>query len=302
LPTSVRKLENQGMSRSKATSFLLVDGNYLCHRSRYSTGAVENIHGKRVGTAMGVLRTLEQAMKSFSPDATVIAFDAGVVCRQQIYSGYKSNRNKIPLNKAACDEIEDFYEQIVLLRKTILPEMGYRNIIRLEGFEADDVIAVAVRDHVREQDRAVILSGDGDLWQCIRPNVIWKKPGGNVVSYKSFYEKWGIYPEDWPKIKAIAGDRSDGVGGVRGIGPKLSVKWVLGNLGVTSKAYQAIESATTVIERNYQLVRLPFSTTPTFDVERIECIVDFNPVLEKLLGVPQQKSHRRRRLDEFDIQ
>jgi 5'-3' exonuclease len=108
------------------------------------------------------------------------------------------------------------------------------------------------------------------------------KGNGEMITFNSFVKEWGIYPEDWAYVKAIAGCSSDNVQGVYGVGDPTAAKYLSKKMKVTSKKYQDIERALIdgLLSINLPLVRLPFE-----GIEIKDCLyrpnkLDYNAFLD----------------------
>lgn len=237
--------------------WLLCDGNYLSHRAKHSTGDF-SFEGLATGVAFGVIRDLDSLMERFQPDLVVLAFDSrGVRLRQQLLPTYKSGRKK---RKTEEDLERDaiFYPQVDRLQDVLLPQLGYRNIIEVAGYEADDVIA-GYSQLLPDGDEAVIVSADKDLYQCLDSNVDFYNPSSDkILTQVEFKATWGINPVQWADVKAWAGCDTDDVPGIEGIGEKTAASYLAGTLKAGKKR-TAIESNPDVWARNLPLVKLPFS-------------------------------------------
>jgi DNA polymerase-1 len=234
---------------------LFLDGNFLGHRARHTTGGLE-FEGMPTGVCFAFIRDLHTMTELHIADRVVFAFDTSFSHRKQLNAHYKSSRVRTPEEE---EELRKFHEEMKRLRTEVLPSLGYQNIWRQRGYEADDLIAAAC-ESLRDDEDAVIVTADNDLWQCLRPNVRWWNPiTKRTVTYDSFRETWGIRPEKWVRVKAIAGCKGDDVVGVVGVGEKTAVKWLKGELKPGSAKYQAIAASSALIKSNMPLVKLPFA-------------------------------------------
>lgn len=236
---------------------LFLDGNFLCHRARHTTGGLQH-EGVPTGVAFGFIRDVQIMVDLHVVDTVVATFDGGGGIRYTMSPSYKeSRRTKIytPEEEAAN---KAFTLEMQTLRKEILPDLGFRNIWRQRGYEGDDLIAAGVLRLEDAVDEAIIVTADNDLWQCLRPNVRWWNPiTKKTITYKSFKSEWGLEPACWAHVKAIAGCKGDDVKGVPGIGEKTAAKWLRGLLKENSKASLAIDSQIHLHNANMKLVRLP---------------------------------------------
>jgi len=243
-----------------AYTYALIDATYLCNRAWKSTGHLQ-YEGESTGVAFGVFNTIQQVRNLYDPLVFVFAFDAhGIPTkRHEVYPNYKSSRRERYENET--DEEKEnrrlFYEQVDKIRRELLPEMGYRNIFRIPGYEADDVIAWFA-EKIHSSENALIVSRDGDLFQCLSSNVRYYNPvKGAIVTADSFRAEWGIQPYQWADVKAFAGCGTDDIEGIRGIGEKTAAKYIRGELK-KGKKYDAIVEGIDIYNRNRPLVSLPW--------------------------------------------
>jgi DNA polymerase-1 len=233
---------------------LFIDGNFLGHRARHTTGGLQ-YEGMPTGVLFAFVRDLAMMTDLHQATRVVIAFDTAGSLRKKANTHYKSSR---VYTEEQEEEMHRFFEEMKRLRKEILPELGYRNIWRERGYEADDLIAAGCAA-LEPPNEGVIVTADNDLWQCVRPNVRWWNPiTKRTVTYESFLQEWGIEPWQWAIVKAIAGCKGDDVVGVSGVGEKTAAQWVRRDLNPDSVKYKAIESARELARSNMKLVRLPF--------------------------------------------
>ncbi len=235
-------------------TLLLVDSNFLCHRAARTTGNLSH-QGDATGVAFGFLRDIDTLRTLFNPDTMIFAFDyGGKGHRGVLYPEYKANR------KSDWDEetYEAFIEQVKKLHSSILPTLGYKNIFRAKGYEADDIIA-RVSGGLYPNERAIIISADKDLYQCLRRDVSMYNPiTKDIMTIDLFVDKYGIDPAEWANVKALAGCPSDNIKGVEGIGEKTAVKWYTGGITPESRIHNLIIDNYDIVTKNLPLVKLPF--------------------------------------------
>ena len=166
------------------------------------------------------------------------------------------------------------YFQVKLLREEILPNIGL-SVYRQTGLESDDLMAQAAlqaSEHYPTGGNraAVIITSDGDLYQCITSSVHWYDPGRDLyLTPHSFFRKKGIASSEWGVVKAIAGCNSDEVKGIPGVGEKSAIQYLLGSLPSNHKRFQSIISSEgkAIIARNKQLVILPHTKTKPIELK-----------------------------------
>lgn len=246
--------------------WLLIDANYLCHRAYHAMGGELTHADMTTGMLFGFFRDVVDLQERFSPGGVVFAFDHGRGVRCNLYPEYKANRQQAYQEMSEPERVAyaAFRDQIKTLRFNLLPRCGFPNVLSVQGYEADDIIA-SVAKGLGPDDTGVVVSADADLLQLLAANVRIYNPRRQVCyTADDFRNEWGLEPGMWPHVKALAGDDGDNVPGIRGIGLKLAAKWYQGKLKPDSVAAQKINAGLDVHNRNIQLVRLPYPGTPTF--------------------------------------
>lgn len=217
---------------------ILVDGNNLMFRSFYATAYSGNImrnsKGFPTNALYGFVSMINKIINEEKPEYIAVAFDIGKNFRKQKYDFYKEGRHETP---------DDLKRQMPIARK-LLDAMGIK-YLELEPYEADDIIGTLAKmaDLNPEYD-ATIISSDRDLLQLITPVVdvkLLKQTGYIKYNPESFESEWGIKPIKIIDLKALAGDASDNIPGVRGIGDKTALK-LLQEYGSLEGIYENIES------------------------------------------------------------
>lgn len=217
---------------------ILVDGNNLMFRSFYATAYSGNImrnsKGFPTNALYGFVSMINKIINEEKPEYIAVAFDIGKNFRKQKYDFYKEGRHETP---------DDLKRQMPIARK-LLDAMGIK-YLELEPYEADDIIGTLAKmaDLNPEYD-ATIISSDRDLLQLITPVVdvkLLKQTGYIKYNPESFESEWGIEPIKIIDLKALAGDASDNIPGVRGIGDKTALK-LLQEYGSLEGIYENIES------------------------------------------------------------
>jgi DNA polymerase I len=197
----------------------LIDGYALIYRAFFALIArpLVSSKGENTSAAFGVARFLLKLLEQHRPDYLGMVFDAGDSERMELYPEYKATREKMP------DELE-----LSIPRIRQLVEAFRIPVLELDGYEADDVIGTLARQAVEADLEAVIVSGDKDFYQLIRPHVCLLNPGRGGptavdeewVDTRNAGERLGVPPERVVDYLALIGDSSDNVPGVKGIGPK----------------------------------------------------------------------------------
>ena len=194
---------------------LLLDGNAIIHRAYHALPPLTTKTGKVVNAVYGFSMTLLSVIEKFHPTHVAASFDlAAPTFRHEEYKEYKAKRVKAP---------DELYEQIPVV-KEVTKAFGIP-IFEREGFEADDMIGSLAKLAAREDFRVVIVTGDMDTLQLVddRISVFTMRRGIKdtvVYDVEGVRGKYGLAPEQLPDFKGLAGDASDNIPGVAGVGPK----------------------------------------------------------------------------------
>ena len=215
---------------------LLLDANALMHRAYHALPRLTDKEGKATGAIYGFLACLFKILREQSPQYIAAVFDSpGKTFRHQVYPQYKATRIKAP---------DEFYAQFPPIKEIL----RLLNIPVLEkvGYEADDIIGTVAKKITDPQITIFILTGDFDLLQLVdaRVNVLLLKKG---VSQTVFYNEEktrekleGLSPEKIIDFKGLAGDNSDNIPGVPGVGPKTAFR-LLRKFGSLENIYQQLK-------------------------------------------------------------
>lgn len=239
--------------------WLVFDGDYMGHRAFHSTGELTH-GGQFTGVIYGVIRDIAGLMDTFQTRRVAVCFDHGRGLRLDLLPGYKSTRRK--KRRAMSDEDKELYremkKQIRELRDGLLQELGFQNVYFQKGYEADDMIAAFARQ-MSKTDDITIVGNDSDLWQLLGERVFVMNPTtGKTMTHLGLKEIYGVWPKDWPMVKAIAGCGTDDVPGIRGVGEKTAAAYMAGTLNPKSAKYDLIHKQGVVaMAQNLPIVKLP---------------------------------------------
>lgn len=238
--------------------FLLIDGNYLAHRAHHTFKAL-SFENAATGVCYGVFKDILSLIEKFSTYNLLFCWDEGRSLRRKANPHYKEDREKRKEKWTEQEKIEyiELQRQINLLKNEYLPTIGFPCYYQ-SGYEADDIIAVLVKKIKEIPDEIIIVSADTDLYQLLAKTVsIYHPQKDTLFTREGFIEKYQIPPKKWIYVKAIAGCSSDNILGIKGIGEKSVVKYMLKQLKGT-KAQLIREQAKIKIQQNLPLVKLPY--------------------------------------------
>ncbi|HZV81680.1 MAG TPA: DNA polymerase I [Geobacteraceae bacterium] len=214
---------------SGPASLYLIDGSSYIYRAYYAIRHLSSPSGFPTNALYGFTQMLLKVLKDRRPDHVAVSFDAGrVTFRTGIYPEYKANRAAMP------DDLRPQLEPIKeMVRAFNIPAL------ELAGFEADDIIATLARDCREHGVQVTVVTGDKDLMQIVSNSVrlldtMKDKESGPA----EVVERFGVGPEKVTDILGLAGDTSDNIPGVPGVGEKTA-----------SKLIQEFGSLDTLLER-----------------------------------------------------
>tara|TARA_B100000700_G_scaffold319005_1_gene413304 strand:+ start:4225 stop:5181 length:957 start_codon:yes stop_codon:yes gene_type:complete len=245
----------------------------------YIVNPALSTNGDPIGGTAGFLKILQKLCREIKPDRVVICWDGkgGSARRKIVNKNYKEGRKPLRLNRDVKNLTEEeelqnkVWQQIRLVE--YLNNFPVTQLVS-DGSEADDVISFVAQLPDFEDWQKVIVSSDKDFFQLLDDKTVAYRPTQKEVLNKNdIVEKFGIHPTNFALARAIVGDKSDNLDGIKGIGlptiakrlPFLSeektytineVAEFCENANSTLKAYQNIVEGQDVIKENYQLMQL----------------------------------------------
>ena len=203
----------------------LIDGYALIYRAFFAliTRPLLTARGENTSAAWGVTKFLLKILEEHKPEYLGVVFDAGSSMRHDIYPEYKATREKMPAElEISLPRVRD------IIKAFNIP------ILELQGYEADDVIGTLAVRAAGDGLEAIIVSGDKDFYQLIRPGICLLNPGrggANAVDEEwvdisNAHERLGVQPQHVADYLGLIGDSSDNVPGVKGIGPKTAIQLI----------------------------------------------------------------------------
>lgn len=268
-------------------TIFLLDGHALAYRTYFALtrGGSGGQHwitrqGEPTAGVYGFASVLLRILEQEQPDYLMVAFDTGKTFRDEMFSDYKGTREKMP-------------EDLVTQMRRVKQLVDAFNIPRLEveGYEADDVLGSVAEIAVDAGLGVKIITGDKDLLQLVDDRVIVSLPGRSLSDAKDYMAKdvletIGVQPDQVVDFKAMVGDKSDNIPGVRGVGEKTASK-LLSEYGSLEKVYAHLDDIPTSIRKklekgredaflSQQLARIVTDLDIPFDLEQARA-ERFNP-------------------------
>ncbi|MBI5485138.1 MAG: DNA polymerase I [Deltaproteobacteria bacterium] len=202
---------------SERPTLFLVDGSSYIYRAYYAIRHLSSPSGHPTNAIYGFIQMLLKLLKDHNPQHVAVVFDAGrTTFRTEMYSDYKANRAAMP---------DDLRMQMEPIREVVRAF----NIPALElpGFEADDIIGALAGRFAEQGGKVVVVTGDKDLMQIVTERVtLLDTMKGKESGISDVIERFGVGPELVTDILGLAGDSSDNIPGVPGIGEKTAAKLI----------------------------------------------------------------------------
>lgn len=202
---------------SHNNTLYLVDASSYIYRAYYAVRHLSSPTGHPTNAIYGFIQMLLKLLKDHQPQHLAMVFDAGrVTFRTEIYADYKANRAAMP---------DDLRMQMGPIREVV--RAFNISSLELEGFEADDIIGGLARRFAEQGGRVVVVTGDKDLMQIVSERITLLDTMKDKQSgIAEVFERFGVGPELVADILGLAGDASDNIPGVPGIGEKTATKLI----------------------------------------------------------------------------
>jgi DNA polymerase I len=202
-----------------APQLFLIDGNSLVYRAFFALpDSIATSQGEPTNAIFGFASMLVKLLTEYGTVPTLVVWDAGWSGREDVYTEYKAERRSRP------DLLREQWPAL----DPLVEAFGYRNV-RVEGYEADDVIASLATQAKEKGIEVMIVTGDRDTFQLVEPGVEVMATGRGITDTKIYdrdavIERYGISPDLIPDFYGLKGDTSDNIPGVPGIGDKTAAQ------------------------------------------------------------------------------
>jgi 5'-3' exonuclease len=283
---------------------LIVDGMNLFIRHFVANPSISS-KGEPAGGIAGFLKNLQWVMGEVFPSQVIVVWEGGGSSKKRsIFKEYKSHRRPEKLNRFYEDDIPDTVENRNWQISTIISLLREVPVVQLyvENCEADDVIGYLCRYTHRDNDK-VILSSDKDFYQLLDEKTrIYSPTSKRFVCESDVLERFNITAANFCTAKAICGDPSDNVPGIKGVGfkslskrfPQLSAREDVSVSDIVNEArekctpkgpkiYQRIDEGEQIIRRNWKLMHLDTSIMSASQISKVKYSLDtFEPKRNKI--------------------
>ena len=223
---------------------VLIDGHALVYRAYFALpSTMATSQGELTNAVFGFASMLLKVLQDEQPEYLAVTFDVGRTFRHDDYAEYKANRAEMP------DDLRMQFRRIDQFLETLdIPSYSAK------GYEADDVLAALAEQAEGQGLQSLIVTGDTDTFQLVGPSVRVLAPGRSfsdtiVYDEKRIRERYGLEPVQLIDYKALVGDTSDNVPGVRGVGAKTATR-LLQEYGSVEVIYEHLDEVSSNRFRN----------------------------------------------------
>ncbi|MBI5233176.1 MAG: DNA polymerase I, partial [Deltaproteobacteria bacterium] len=220
------------MEEKKLKKIFIIDGNSCMYKAFHAIPRLSSPEGLPTNAVYGFIQTLRKILGDFTPTHIAVAFDSkGHVFRHRLYEKYKAHRPPMP---------DSLSVQVPYIKDAVLAfDIA---MLEMEGFEADDIIATLAKKAKAKGFGVVIVSGDKDLFQLVGESVsVLDHAKGILIGGHGVRERSGVDPAHIIDLIGLAGDASDGIPGIKGIGMKTAAK-LINEYGSLEKVFEDIDS------------------------------------------------------------
>lgn len=296
---------------AKKPTLVLIDGHALAYRAYFGMPATFSTSaGELTHAVYGFTNMLLAVWKEYNPDYFIMTFDAGDTFRHKLYHDYKATREKMP---------DDLPHQITRIEQLV--KAFNMPVFTKEGYEADDLLGTLATQAAAQGIETLIVTGDRDAFQLVGPHIKVVYPGGqNRFNERKLYdetavkERFGVPPGQLVDLKALVGDTSDNIPGVRGIGDKTAAK-LLQQYGTLESIYDHLDEISPNVRTKLEADRenaflsqklgriitdvpgvefdVEVCKTMDFDLTNVANLfveLEFNTIFNRIPGAPPDKS------------
>lgn len=282
---------------------LLIDAMNLFAR-HYIRNPAMSSHGHHAGGVVGFLSSLRMLVEMIHPSTVFVVWEGGGSPRRRaIFPDYKKDRKPPRLNRYYEDDIPDSSENRIQQVKSLIGLLNHLPVCQIfvDDCEADDVIGYVCRNKFKDRNR-IIASSDKDYYQLIDERTkMYSWTSKKFVDPAGVLAEYGISSSNFAVAKAIVGDPSDGIPGIKGVGFKTLAKRfprlasdeecstadiIVDSENLRSgglKMIQRICEGTEVINRNWRLMYLDVSNLAAMQIRKVDSVIgSFKPTKNKL--------------------
>jgi DNA polymerase I len=272
----------------------LIDGNSLAYRAFFALPeSIGTSDGRPTNAIYGLASMLVKVIAEHAPAGVVVAWDAGMSGREVTYDLYKAQRKPRP------DLLREQWPHLMPL----VEAFGYTNV-KVEGYEADDVIAALTRQAREQGIPVMVVTGDRDAYQLVAEGVRVMSTSRGITETKIYdieavVERYGVPPELITDLMGLRGDTSDNIPGVPGIGEKTATQLLqqFGSLEAVLSSVDEISGA----KRKQNLVEHADDARMSKQLATLQYEIETGVELESVMGAEPDRGVLREFMREFEL-
>ncbi|MGB7589257.1 MAG: 5'-3' exonuclease H3TH domain-containing protein, partial [Solirubrobacterales bacterium] len=272
----------------------LVDGNSLAYRAFFALPeSIATSDGRPTNAIYGLASMLAKVVVEYRPAGVVVAWDAGMSGREVTYDLYKAHRPPRP------GLLAEQWPHLMPL----VEAFGYTNV-RVEGYEADDVIGSLARRAQEQGIPVMVVSGDRDVYQLVGDGIKVMSTSRGVTDTKVYdreavVERYGVPPELVPDLIGLKGDTSDNIPGVPGIGDKTASQ-LLQEFGSLEDVLASVDKISGA-KRKQNLLDHAEDARTSKQLATIQCEIETGVDLNEVMGAQPDRGALRDFMREFEL-
>jgi DNA polymerase I len=277
-----------------AHELFLIDGNSLAYRAFFALPeSIGTSDGRPTNAIYGLASMLVKIIAEHRPAGVVVAWDAGMSGREVTYDLYKAQRPPRP------DLLSEQWPHLM----PMVEAFGYANV-KVEGYEADDVIGSLARRAQEQGIPVMVVSGDRDVYQLVGDGVRVMSTSRGITETKVYdreavIERYGVPPELIPDLIGLKGDTSDNIPGVPGIGEKTAAQ-LLQRFGSLEGVLEGVEEVSGA-KRKQNLVEHAEDARVSKQLATVQCDIDTGLDLAEVMASEPDRGALRDFMREFEL-
>jgi DNA polymerase I len=277
-----------------APELFLLDGNSLAYRAFFALPeSIGTSDGRPTNAIYGLASMLVKIVVEHRPAGLVVAWDAGMSGREQTYDLYKAQRPPRP------DLLAEQWPHLMPL----VEAFGYTNV-KVEGYEADDVIGTLARRAQEQGLPVMVVSGDRDVYQLVGDGIRVMTTSRGVTETKVYdrdgvVERYGVPPELVTDLIGLKGDTSDNIPGVPGIGDKTAAQ-LLQEFGSLEEVLANVDKVSGA-KRKQNLVEHADDARISKQLATLDCEIDTGVDLNEVMAMRRDRGPLREFMREFEL-
>jgi DNA polymerase-1 len=272
----------------------LIDGNSLAYRAFFALPeSIGTSDGRPTNAIYGLASMLVKAIVEYRPAGVIVAWDAGMSGREKTYDLYKAQRPPRP------DLLREQWPHLMPL----VDAFGYTNV-KVDGYEADDVIGTLARRAQEQGIPVMVVSGDRDVYQLVGEGIRVMSTSRGITETKIYdreavIERYGVPPERVTDLIGLKGDTSDNIPGVPGIGDKTAAQ-LLQEFGTLEEVLANVDSVSGA-KRKQNLVEHAEDARISKQLATLQCDIDIGIDLNEAMVAHPDRGALREFMREFEL-